>query len=115
MIAKIGLEFGIHSDVALVVTEQVELHLIDARSREIEVVERVPVGRNRGRVCHTVVSGDRKARRALRFASDGSCQYARIGFQPSLRPSTYALPFCEMIAVMRSGCLTARRKPVGAP
>jgi hypothetical protein len=25
------------------------------------------------------------------------------------------LPFCEMIAVIRSGCLTASLKPVGAP
>jgi hypothetical protein len=26
-----------------------------------------------------------------------------------------ALPFCEMIAVIRSGCFAAIRKPVGAP
>src|SRR5258707_13170471 len=64
--------------------------------------------------CQTVVSGERKPRRALRFASDGSCQYARIGFQPSLRPSRYALPFCEMLAVERSGGFAPWRKTAGA-
>src|SRR5262245_63154515 len=49
VLAKIGLEFGIQRDVALVVAEQVELHFIGARSCEIEVVERIPVRRNRGR------------------------------------------------------------------
>src|SRR5262249_34917306 len=37
MLAKIGLEFGIQRDVALVVAEEVELHFIGARSCEIEV------------------------------------------------------------------------------
>src|SRR6266700_4336729 len=50
MLAKIGLEFGIQRDVALVIAEEVELHFIGARSCEIEVVERIPVRRNRGRV-----------------------------------------------------------------
>src|SRR6266567_6439619 len=50
VLAKIGLEFGIQRDVALVVAEEVELHFISARSCEIEVVERIPVRRNRGRV-----------------------------------------------------------------
>jgi hypothetical protein len=34
-------------------------------------------------------------------------------FLPS--PSSYMLPFWEMMAVMRSGCHMARRKPIGAP
>src|SRR6476659_4502749 len=50
VLAKIGLEFGIQRNVALVVAEEVELHFISARSCEIEVVERIPVGRNQGRV-----------------------------------------------------------------
>src|SRR6516225_8974668 len=50
VLAKIGLEFGIQGDVALVVAEEVKLHFINARSCEIEVVERIPVRRNRGRV-----------------------------------------------------------------
>src|SRR6516165_11268241 len=50
VLAKIGLEFGKQRDVALVVAEQVELYFISARSCEIEVVERIPVRRNRGRV-----------------------------------------------------------------
>src|SRR5262245_52999229 len=52
--AKIGLEFGIERDVALVVAEEVELHVISARSCEIEVIERIPVRRNQGRVDDTV-------------------------------------------------------------
>src|SRR5262245_34073706 len=39
MFAKIGLEFGIQREVALVVAEQVKLHFIGARSCEIEVVK----------------------------------------------------------------------------
>src|SRR5262249_35155807 len=50
VLAKVGLKFGIERDVALVVAEEVELHVIGARSCEIEVVERIPVRRNRGRV-----------------------------------------------------------------
>src|SRR5215831_2693519 len=50
VLAKIGLEFGIERDVALVVAEEVELHFVGARSCEIEVVEGIPVRRNRGRV-----------------------------------------------------------------
>src|SRR6266567_205041 len=46
MLAKIGLEFGIERDVALVVPEQVELHFISARSCEIEVVEVLTVRRH---------------------------------------------------------------------
>src|SRR5215471_19957964 len=72
VLAKIGLEFGIEGDVALVVAEQVELHLISARSSEIEVVERVPVRRNRGRVGDAVgVLPDRglgRKKGAQRFA-----------------------------------------------
>src|SRR5262245_60606950 len=48
MLAKIGLEFGVQRDVALIVAEKVELHLIGTRSCEIEIVERVPVRSNRG-------------------------------------------------------------------
>src|SRR4029450_4451176 len=50
VLAKVGLEFGIERDVALVVAEEVELDFIGARSCKIEVVERIPVRRNRGRV-----------------------------------------------------------------
>src|SRR5262245_24020589 len=58
-------------------------------------------------VCVYVVSGVSTVRKASRFACVGSFQYARMGFQPSLSPSTYALPFCVMMAVTRSGCLVA--------
>src|SRR5260370_11016868 len=38
------------SDVALVVTEQVELHLIGALPAQVEVVERISVRRDRRRI-----------------------------------------------------------------
>ena len=56
----------------------------------------------------------RNIRIASRVASEGSFQWAWTGFQPSLSPSVYALPFREMIAV-RSGCRVAIRNPTGAP
>src|ERR1700747_3199866 len=43
VLAEIGLECRVERDVALVVSEEVELHLIGAGTRQIEVVERVPV------------------------------------------------------------------------
>src|SRR5215831_9556887 len=54
VLAKIGLKFGIHRDIALVVAQEVELHFIGARPCEIKVVERIPVRRNRGHVGDTV-------------------------------------------------------------
>jgi hypothetical protein len=49
--------------------------------------------------CQIVVCRARKIRIASRVASEGSFQWAWTGFQPSLSPSVYALPFREMIAV----------------
>ena len=80
VLAEIGLEFRVESDVALVIAEEIELHLIRAGSRQIEIIERISVGGNQvGSAtpwvyCQTVVSGERKARRAFRLACDGSCQ-----------------------------------------
>ena len=53
--------------------------------------------------CQTVVCGCSITRIAFRLAGDGSFQYALMGLQASLSPSSYALPFWEMIAVTRSG------------
>src|ERR1700733_10009768 len=47
---EISLKFRIERDIAFVVAEQVELHLKRAGSREIEIVERIAVWRNPGRV-----------------------------------------------------------------
>ena len=38
-----------------------------------------------------------------------------FGFQAALSPSSYAFPFCDTIAVIRSGCRMASRRPTGAP
>ena len=78
--AEIFLEGRIERDVALVVAEQIELHLVGAGPRQIEIVERISVRRNRVAsatpcvYCQTVVSGLRKARSASRLSCDASFQ-----------------------------------------
>src|SRR5208337_4796391 len=51
---EIRLEGRIERDVALVVAEQVELQLVRAGPGEIEIVERIPVGRDGGRIGYAV-------------------------------------------------------------
>src|SRR5262245_65923301 len=50
MSTKILLESWVERDVALVITEQVELQLIGAGPGQAKVIEGVAVGRNQGRV-----------------------------------------------------------------
>src|SRR5207248_7342269 len=52
--AEVRLEGRIERDVALVVAEQVELELVRARPGQVEVVERVSVRRDGGRIRHAV-------------------------------------------------------------
>src|SRR3954447_26495634 len=60
---EIVLEGRIERDVTLVVAEQIELHLIGAGSRQIEVVKRIAVRRNLGRIGYAVgVLPDRRLR-----------------------------------------------------
>jgi hypothetical protein len=70
--AEIILESWVERDVALVVAEQIQLDFVGAGSGQIEIVERIAVWRNRGRVRHTVrVLPARRVRReetAERFA-----------------------------------------------
>src|SRR5262245_39468166 len=51
---EIALERRVARDVALVVAEQVQLDLVRAGAGQVEVVQRVAVRRDRGRVGHTV-------------------------------------------------------------
>src|SRR5215813_14764418 len=54
--------------------------------------------------CHLVPSGVKMFWRInSRFSGVGEAQYFRIGPQASPSPSSYAFPFCEMMAVTRSG------------
>src|SRR6516162_10060267 len=54
--------------------------------------------------CHRVPSRVKTFCRIIsRFSGVGIAQYFRIGSQASPRPSSYAFPFCEMIAATRSG------------
>jgi hypothetical protein len=52
--AKILLEGWMERDVALVITEQVELHLVGTKSGQVEIVERVAVRGDRRRVGNSV-------------------------------------------------------------
>src|SRR5258708_40096500 len=52
--AEVVLESRIERDVALVVAEQIELDLVGAGARQIEIVQRPPVRRNARLVGHTV-------------------------------------------------------------
>src|SRR5580698_6073801 len=51
---EIALKSRIERNIALVIAEQIELHLIGARTREIEIVERPAIRGYRGRVGDTV-------------------------------------------------------------
>src|SRR5262245_45543231 len=48
--SEVLLESGVQRDVALVVAEQVQLDLVRTGTGQVEVVERIPVGRDRRRV-----------------------------------------------------------------
>lgn len=50
MVSEILLEARVKRDIALVITEQVELQLIRTRPGQVEIIERVAVGRNPCRV-----------------------------------------------------------------
>src|SRR6266481_9227936 len=52
--AEIGLESRVERDVALVIAEQVQLHFIRTRARQIEVVQRPTIRGNPRLVCHAV-------------------------------------------------------------
>ena len=53
-VAEILLEGRVKRDVALVITEKIELRLIRTGTGQVEVIERVAVGRNPRRVGDTV-------------------------------------------------------------
>ena len=54
MLTEVVLERRIERDIALVVAEQVQLHLVSAGARQIEVVERLAVRRHRRSVGYAV-------------------------------------------------------------
>ena len=94
MLAEIGLEFWVERHVARVIAEEIKLRFVRARAGHVEIVERIPVGRDRRHIAHAMgilpirCPGDKNARRASRLACECSFQYARMGFHPSLRPSS---------------------------
>src|SRR5215475_12112719 len=52
--SKVILEGWVHRNVAFVITEQIQLNFVSAGAAQIKVVERIAVGRNRGRFRDTV-------------------------------------------------------------
>ena len=122
MRAEILLKLRIERNVGLIIAEEIELNLRALWSVQKEHVQCDGLWRNSqigifdtGRILPT-----RCLRRAegLQGVAILLCRILPVGTdgdQPSLNPSEYAFPFCEMIAAIRSGCLRARRKPTGAP
>ena len=87
MRAEIALEFGIERDVALVITEQIQLHLIGTRARQIEVVERLTIRGNRRLIGHAVgVLPTRRFRREQR------AERVPVGFRGVLPVSADGIP-----------------------
>jgi hypothetical protein len=120
--AKILLKFRVKIHIRCVIQKQVELNLFVSRTFQQGSVQRVRLRRNalwifcamrvlpaRSFQCQNIL------RMTSRFSVVGAAQYFRIGSQASPRPSSYAFPFCETMAITRSGCAIARRKPTGAP
>src|ERR1700678_2929999 len=104
---EIGLEFWVKRDVALVVAKKIELDLIRAGTGQIEVIERVSVRRNRGRVSDAVgVLPDRRLRRKER-AKRRAIGFGRVLPVRPDRVPTVAQPFFIGIAVLRDNCRDA--------
>ena len=118
---EVRVEFRIKRDIARIVQEEIELDLVITRARQKRVIEPIGFRRDRRLVGNAVdilplgpFEGQERAD-CIPVFRRGVAPYFWMGAQPSLRPSSYALPFCEMIAVTRSGREIARRKPTGAP
>jgi hypothetical protein len=118
--AEIPLEGWIERNIGLVIPEQVELQLISSEPAQIKVIEGVAVGRNHGRVGQTVgvlpvgrfgreEGAERRSVRLRRVLPIGS------DWTPTIAETFLVCVAIQTIAVIRSGCRTASRKPVGAP
>src|SRR5436190_13215624 len=107
--AEIPLEGRIQCDVALVVAEQVELHLIGARPGEVEIVERVPVRRYYGWIGNAVgILPDR------RLGLEEGAKRLAVGRRSVLpigpdRVPAVAQPLLIGVAILRDD----RRDPLG--
>src|ERR1700704_3309614 len=99
-----GMSRRIERDVALVVAEQIELDLIGAGARQIEVVERQSVGRDRRLVSHAM--GILPSRR---FRREEGAERRAIGLRRLLPVSSnwvpaLAQPFFVGVAILRDDC-----------
>src|SRR5262245_18818469 len=85
--AEVVLKGGVQGDVALVVAEEIQLHLIRTRTREVEIVQGVAIRRD--------LQGVRNAMgvlpvRCLRFQQVSQCFSIRLGCIPPI--SAYRIP-----------------------
>lgn len=119
MSPEIGLERRVERNVAFVAAKQVQLNLVGTRAGQIGIVKRIPVLRNLGSVSHTM-----RVLPAGRFGSKENAESLSLGRRGLLparwdsavtQPLFIGISVWEMIAVMRSECRTASRKPMGAP
>ena len=102
---EVFLKSRVAGDVAPVVAEQIQLQLIDARARQIEVVEREPVGRDERGVRDTVgVLPDRRFRLeegAQRLAVGGGGSFCGSHFAHLFSMSLLPLSTAWMAVIRR--------------
>src|SRR6266481_9777444 len=111
--SEVLLESWVECDVTLVVAEQVQLNLVGAGAGQIEVVERIPVRRDRGHVGHTM-----RVLPARRLGREEAAERVSVGLRRFLPISpngipTIAQPFLIGVAVLRDDRSDTIRVPNG--
>src|SRR5262249_8877365 len=84
---EVALKGRVERDVALVITEEVQLDLVSAAAAQIEVIERIAVRRNGSDVGHTV-----RVLPARRLGSEEAAERLSVGRRRLLPISPYGVP-----------------------
>ncbi len=113
MCPEVILENWVEGDVTLVVAEQIQLNLVGARARQIEVVERIAVRRDRAHVGHTMC-----VLPARRVGREETAKRVSVGLRRVLPISpngipAVAQPFLVGVAVLGDDCSETVRMPNG--
>lgn len=114
VVAQVLLELGVGGDVRAVVEDEVVLHFGTAWQVHIIVIKAVAVGAYaafwgaEGVLADDGLKGVGR-RELLAELWRGIFQYSLRASHFLPKPSSYILPFCEIIAVIRSGCHIASR------
>src|SRR5215471_12913360 len=110
---EVVLELRVERNVAFVVAEQVQLNFVGAGARQIEVVERIALRRNRGYARHTV-----RVLPARCFGSEETAERLPVGRRRLLPIGTngtpaIAQPLLIGVAVLGDDCGEAIGVPNG--